>query len=70
MSTWHSVHEKLPAIDDEVIVLNDIGRISFGHMVNKDIAVDYDGWNVPNVVFWRECEFTKDMNEFYGQDNV
>lgn len=58
---WHPSTEH-PPIDEEVIVLTDIitkgglnagfGKIAFGHIVNKDIAVDYDGWNIPGVRYW------------------
>lgn len=65
---WYSIHDRLPAIDVECIVLNESGRISFGHIVDKKIAVDYDGWNIPNVVFWAEFEPTKDMIEFYEKE--
>lgn len=55
---WHSVDESLPPMDEEVIVLTDelntapIYKIAFGHIVNKDIAIDYNGWNIPGVRFW------------------
>ena len=26
--------------------------ISFGHIVDKTICQDYNGWNIPNVVYW------------------
>lgn len=49
---WVSVKDELPPVDKEVIVLTTIGRISFGHIVNKKIAKDYNGWNIPNVEYW------------------
>jgi len=58
---WHSVNESLPPIDEEVIVLTDDihGKIvpdshyiCYGHIVDKNIAVDYDGWNIPGVTHW------------------
>lgn len=58
---WHSVEESLPPIDEEVIVLRNywveesvdpLYKVSFGHIVDKNIAVDYDGWNVPSVKYW------------------
>lgn len=61
---WHSVEESLPPMDEEVIVLSNIvnghyissaRRISFGHIVNKEICVDYDGWNIPGVKYWMPC---------------
>lgn len=58
---WHPSTEH-PPVDEEVIVLTDIitigglnvgfGRIAFGHIVDKDIAVDYDGWNIEGVRCW------------------
>ena len=58
---WHSVKESLPPIDEEVIVLTDdingkivpnSHRICYSHIVDKNIAVDYDGWNIPGVTHW------------------
>lgn len=58
---WHSVKESLPPMDEEVIVLTDnihgktvpdAQYICYGHIVNKDTAVDYDGWNIPGVTHW------------------
>lgn len=61
---WHPSTEH-PPVDEEVIVLTDIitkgglnagfGKIAFGHIVNKDIAIDYDGWNIPGVRYWMPC---------------
>ena len=58
---WHPSTEH-PPVDEEVIVLTDIitkgglnvgfGMIAFGHIVDKDIAVDYDGWNIDGVRYW------------------
>ena len=59
--SWHPSTEH-PPVDEEVIVLTDIitkgglnagfGKIAFGHVVDKDIAVDYDGWNIEGVRYW------------------
>ena len=55
---WRSVEEELPKQDEEVIVLcDDLNvapnyRISFGHIVDKTTCQDYNGWNIPNVVYW------------------
>lgn len=55
---WISVDENLPRQDEEVIVLCDElhvapnYKISFGHIVDKTICKDYNGWNIPNVVYW------------------
>ena len=54
---WSDVRdESLPPIDKEVIAL--VGphlQISFAHIVNKKYAVDYDGWNIPDVRYWMPC---------------
>lgn len=61
---WHSVKEFLPQIDEEVIVLTDdihgkivpdLHYICYGHIVDKNIAVDYNGWNIPGVTHWMYC---------------
>lgn len=55
---WHSVEESLPEMDEEVIVLRDkqntglVYEISFGHLVDIERCIDYNGWNVPDVKFW------------------
>ena len=55
---WISVTDSLPKQDEEVIVLCDelntapVYKISFGHIVDKTICKDYNGWNIPNVVYW------------------
>lgn len=55
---WISVKESFPKQDEEVIVLCDelntapCYKISFGHIVDKTICKDYNGWNIPNVVYW------------------
>ena len=55
---WISVEESLPKQDEEVIVLCDelntapCYKIAFGHIVDKTICKDYNGWNIPNVVYW------------------
>ena len=61
---WHSVNESLPPMNEEVIVLTDdfhgkivpdAHRICYGHIVDKNIAVDYDCWNIPRVTHWMYC---------------
>jgi len=58
---WHSVEECLPEIDEEVIVLTDelntapIYKIAFGHIVNTERCIDYNGWNIPGVRYWMPC---------------
>ena len=55
---WISVEKDLPKQDEEVIVLCDelntapCYKIAFGHIVDKTICKDYNGWNIPNVVYW------------------
>lgn len=61
---WHPSTEH-PPIDEEVIVLTDIitkgglnagfGKIAFGHIVDKSVAIDYNGWNIPGVRYWMPC---------------
>lgn len=57
-SLWISVNDRLPQQDEEVIVLCDelntapLYKISFAHIVDKTICQDYNGWNIPNVVYW------------------
>ena len=54
---WHPSTEH-PSVDEEVIVLKDhlnlncFYQIAFGHIVDKDIAIDYDGWNIEGVRYW------------------
>ena len=57
-SSWISVKDNLPEQDEEVIVLRDefntsyFYKISFAHIVDKTVCQDYNGWNVPDVVYW------------------
>ena len=45
-----------PAIDEEVIALvGEYNQICFAHIVDKNKAIDYDGWNIPNVKCWIPC---------------
>lgn len=52
---WHLSTEH-PPVDEEVIVLlgryNDFPQIAFGHIVDQSIAIDYNGWNIPGVMYW------------------
>ena len=56
---WRDVRdsdESLPPVDKEVIALvGDSLMISFAHIVNKKYAVDYNGWNIPDVRYWLPC---------------
>lgn len=58
---WHDAKKEQPPMNEEVIVLTNIlnGKelstsriICFGHIVNKEYCVDYDGWNIPGVKYW------------------
>ena len=58
---WHSVEESLPEINEEVIVLTNrvrdielksANRICFAHIVDRSLAIDWDGWNIPGVKYW------------------
>lgn len=51
-SDWVSVEDELPPVDKEVIVLTTGMAIYFGHIVDKRIAKDYNGWNIPDVEYW------------------
>ena len=45
-----------PHVDEEVIALvGENKMISFAHIVDKNKAIDYDGWNIPNVKCWIPC---------------
>ena len=53
--TWRPSTEH-PMIDEEVIVLiGEYNKISFAHIVDKNKAIDYDGWNIPDVKCWIPC---------------
>ena len=66
---WHSIDECLPETDEEVIVLtdelgiNNIYKISFGHIVDRKYAMDYNGWNIPGVKFWMPCPKIPNQDE-------
>lgn len=57
-SLWISVKDRLPEQNEEVIVLCDdlntapLYKIYFAHIVDKTMCQDYNGWNIPNVVYW------------------
>ena len=53
---WRDAKEEKPRQDEEVIaIVGDSLMISFAHIVNKKYAVDYDGWNIPDVRYWMPC---------------
>lgn len=49
---WVSIKDRLPPVDKEAVVLTTDGEICFGHIVDKKIAKDYNGWNIPDVEYW------------------
>lgn len=49
---WISVKDSLPTVDEEVMVFTSEDELYFGHIVDKKIAKDYNGWNIPNVEYW------------------
>lgn len=51
-NSWISVNDRLPEMDREVIAFDDEGRISFAHIVDPNIAKDYEGWNISGVEYW------------------
>ena len=54
-TVWRPSTER-PPVDEEVIVLiGEHNRISFAHIVDKNKAIDYDGWNIPEVKCWIPC---------------
>lgn len=52
---WHPSIEH-PPVDEEVIVLlgryDDFPKIAIGHIVDQSIAIDFNGWNIPGVMYW------------------
>ena len=67
-SPWISVNDELPPEDEEVIVITETESIYFAHIVNKAIAKDYDGWNIPNVAFWMPYNPSEEMKEFFKEE--
>lgn len=63
---WNKASKKRPPIGMDVIALDTANRISFAHIVNEKKAISYDGWNIPNVVFWQYCNYTDEMKKYYG----
>lgn len=52
VDSWISVYDRLPEVGKEVIALDNNGRISLAHIVDKTVEKDYDGWNIPNIEYW------------------
>lgn len=61
---WHSVEESLPPMGEEVIVLTNEANghtlpvachLCFAHRPEPEVAVCYDGWNIPGVKYWMNC---------------
>lgn len=54
--TWRPSTEHPLLVDEEVIALvGENKMISFAHIVDKNKAIDYDGWNIPEVKCWIPC---------------
>lgn len=51
-NSWISVNDRLPAVGEEVITLDDRGEISFADRVDPVIENHYNGWNIPGVLYW------------------
>lgn len=51
-NSWISVNDRLPAMNVEVIALDDEGKISFAHRVDITVENHYRGWNIPSVEYW------------------
>ena len=50
-----------PQMDEEVIALvGEYDEIYFAHIVDKNKAIDYDGWNIPDVKCWIPCPKIKE----------
>lgn len=63
---WIDVKDALPPMGEEVIVLTNqykvgLAHICFGHIVDKRFAVDYGGWNIPDVTHWMYCPTIPEM---------
>ena len=65
-SEWNSATDSTPRMNHQVIVLTDEGRIAFGHVVDKRFIKSYNGWNIPDVAYWRECEYTAEMKQRFN----
>lgn len=60
LAEWISVKKELPPVDEEVMVFTSDEALYFGHIVDKKIAKDYNGWNIPNVEYWLPFANPKD----------
>jgi hypothetical protein len=61
---WISVDKSLPPMGEEVIVLTNEANghtlpvachLCFAHRPDPEVAVCYDGWNIPGVRYWMYC---------------
>ena len=58
---WRPSTEHPLLVDEEVIALvGENKMIYFAHIVDKDICIDYDGWNIPEVKCWIPCPKIKE----------
>ena len=39
-------------IDADKLIAGLVYEIAFGHLVDIERCIDYNGWNVPGVKFW------------------
>lgn len=51
-NSWISVNDRLPAMDEKVIALDDENKLSFAHRVDTAVEKHYRGWNIPSVEYW------------------
>lgn len=51
-NSWISVNDRLPAMNVEVIALDDENKLSFAHRVDTTVENHYRGWNIPGVLYW------------------
>ena len=51
-NSWISVNDRLPAMNVEVIALDDKNKLSFAHRVDTTVENHYRGWNIPGVLYW------------------
>ena len=53
---WFSVNDMLPPIDEDVAVINEVGKIFCSHLTdNPDIKTDDSGWcnySGSDILFW------------------
>jgi len=73
---WHDAQgDDLPEIDREVIVIDKMGKVSFGHRPDPDEYITYEyekiyvktydkgGWNIPDVRWWLDAPMPKGLED-------